>query len=102
MMWRYCLQRAKQRKTNRKILFETMFRNIGLDGADRYKKARMLAMLRKMLDERQSGGQLTYEWHTEEGEKSAYGVTILLEEKEPLPNEEKKAITRSPRTKGKD
>jgi hypothetical protein len=102
MMWRYCLQRAKQRRANRKILFTTMFRNIGLGDAERHKKARMITMLRKMLDERQSGGQLTYQWHVEDGEKSAYGVTIHLEERNALPEEEKASSASMSRDKRKD
>ena len=62
MMWSYVMKRLREENTSNTILFDTIFKNIGLEDADRHKRWRMLKTLERMLDERESQGLLAYEW----------------------------------------
>ena len=76
MMWRYVMRRMREQKTSNTIVFDTIFRNIGLENIDRFKRARMLSMLHKMLEERQEDGILTFTWNRDRLGKNEYSVTI--------------------------
>ena len=76
LMWRYVLRRMKDKTTSTTIVFDTIFKNIGLDDLDRFKRARMLSTLHKMLEERQKDGALTFKWNRDKNGKAEYSVTI--------------------------
>lgn len=49
LMWRYVRRRVLEDGTNNRIIFDSMFETLNLDGADRHKKKRMIDQLEKML-----------------------------------------------------
>jgi hypothetical protein len=74
MMWRYVWRRVCEQKTSNTIVFDTIFKNIGIDGITRQKRSQMLGVLHKMLKERRDQGTLTFEWN-KKGNRD-YSVTI--------------------------
>lgn len=76
LMWRYVLRRIKDKKTSETIVFDTIFKNIGLKDMDRFKRSRMLSVLHKMLEERRSEGALTFTWNRDKNGRAEYSVTI--------------------------
>lgn len=62
LMWNYILKRLRAKRAVNTILFDTMFRNIGMQDIDRNKRYKMLTMLMRMLDYRRQQGRLDYEW----------------------------------------
>ena len=76
LMWRYVLRRMKDKTTSTTIVFDTIFKNIGLEDADRFKRGKMLTILHRMLEERQKDGVLTFTWNRDKGRRAEYSVTI--------------------------
>lgn len=74
LMWRYVLRRMYSKTMKQTIVFDTIFKNIGLEDIDRQKRSSMLATLHRMLDERRSQGVLTFAWNKKG--RSEYSVTI--------------------------
>lgn len=76
LMWRYVLRRMKDRTTSTTIVFDTVFKNIGIESADRYKRAKMLNILQRMLEERQKDGALDFTWNWDKAGRAQHSVTI--------------------------
>jgi len=76
LMWRYVLRRMKDKTTSPTIVFDTIFKNIGLENVDRQKRSKMLTVLHKMLDERKKDGTLTFTWNRDKNGRAEYSVTI--------------------------
>lgn len=75
-MWRYVMRRAREHKTSNTILFDTIFRNIGLEDMTRNKRYKMLRTLRAMLEEKQSDGVLEFAWIREHDRDVKVIVTL--------------------------
>lgn len=78
MMWRYVWRRVCEQKTSNTIVFDTIFRNIGLEGITKQKRSQMLGVLHKMLKERRNQGVITFDW-TKNGNRD-YSVTVQVED----------------------
>lgn len=92
IMWRYVMRRARQKKTNKKILIDTLLKNVGLESASKRKRDQMVSALRKMLDYRKKQDKLTYTFERTGGEVRSVEVHIKNETKE-LPNQSRKTAT---------
>lgn len=79
VMWSYVLRRLKSKTAKKTIVFDTMFRNIGMADIDARKRGQMLTQLHKMLEERKADGKIKdFTWHRNERGRAEYSVEIRL------------------------